>query len=140
VVLLLDTHVWIWTVEGAARRIGRRTQRLLGKAEPDEAIRISPVTLFELAALHTHGRIRFTRSLEQWISEALGASGVHLAELSAGMAIDAGHIPRDALPDPLDRLLVATARHLDARFLTSDARILDYAARAGGLPVHDARL
>jgi PIN domain nuclease of toxin-antitoxin system len=138
VVLLLDTHVWVWTVEGDTRRIGRRTQRLLARTESDEGIRVSPITLFEVAALHTHGRIRMTRSPEQWISEALEANGVRLAELTAGMALDAGHIPRDALSDPLDRLLVATTRHLDATLLTSDARILEYAVKAGSLRVHNA--
>jgi PIN domain nuclease of toxin-antitoxin system len=139
-VVLLDTHVWLWTVEGDARHIGRRTQRLISRAESNDAVRVSLATLFELTALHTLGRVRLTRSPEQWITEALEAAGVRLVELSAGMAIDAGQIPREALPDPLDRLLVATAKHLDATFLSSDARILGYADTTGGLRVHDARL
>ena len=54
------------------------------------------------------------------------------------IAIDAGSIPRDALADPLDRLLVATARRLDATFLTGDRRILEYAASTGNVRVQDA--
>jgi len=46
-VLLLDTHVWIWSLEGDARRIGRRARSLLTRFESRDAIRISPVTLFE---------------------------------------------------------------------------------------------
>ena len=101
---------------------------------------MSPATLFELTALHTLGRVRLARPPEQWIRESLEAAGVRIAELSPAIAIDAGHIPRTALPDPLDRLLVATARRLDATFLTSDARILDYASETGNVRVHDARL
>ena len=41
--------------------------------------------------------------------------------------------------DPLDRLLVATARDADATFVTCDERILEYAATDPGLRVHDAR-
>jgi PIN domain nuclease of toxin-antitoxin system len=138
-VLLLDTHVWLWSVEGDVRRIGRRTRAWLARAESQEAIRISPVTLFELTALHTIGRLRLARAVESWIQEALAAAGVRIAELSPAIAIDAGHIPRNALADPLDRLLVATARRLDATFLTSDERILDYASSTGNVRVHDAR-
>jgi antitoxin (DNA-binding transcriptional repressor) of toxin-antitoxin stability system len=79
-----------------------------------------------------------TRPPQQWIDEALEAAGVRVAELSPIVAITAGQIRRDALADPLDRLLVATASELEATFLTSDTRILDYAATTGDLRVHDA--
>lgn len=77
-------------------------------------------------------------SPEQWIDEALAAPGLRLAELTAGIALEAGSIPRAALADPQDRLLVATARALDATFLTADAPILVYAAETGRLRVADA--
>ena len=136
--LLLDTHVWIWSVEGQVRRVGRRTRQLLSRAEAADAIRVSSATVFEVAALHTAGRLRLARAPEQWIREALGVAGVRLAPLSAAIALDAGGIPRAAIADPLDRLLVATARQLDATFLTSDTRILEYAIATGNLRVHDA--
>jgi PIN domain nuclease of toxin-antitoxin system len=138
-VVLLDTHVWIWNIEGDARRLGRRTRQWLARAESQEAIRISPITLFELVALHAAGRIGLTHPPEQWIREALHAPGVRLAEFSAAVAIDAGAIPRPALPDPLDRLLVGSARQLGATFLTADTRILAYARETGNVRVHDAR-
>jgi PIN domain nuclease of toxin-antitoxin system len=137
-VLLLDTHVWIWSVHGDADRLGRLTRRLLSRAESQGTIRVSPVSLFEVTALHTLGRLRLTRTPEQWIRESLGASGVRIAEVSPAIAIDAGAIPRTALADPLDRLLLATARQLDATFLTSDARILEYASRHSEVRVQNA--
>ena len=136
--LLLDTHVWVWTVEGDARRLGRGARRLISRATAQDAVRISPATLFEIVALHAAGRLRLSRLLDQWIRESLELPGVRRAELSATVAIDAGHIPRAALPDPLDRLLVATARELDATLLTSDTRILEYAARIGNPRVCNA--
>ena len=59
--LLLDTHAWIWSVEGDVSRIGRRARRLIAAAETRARILVSVVTLFELAALHTAaatGRVR----------------------------------------------------------------------------------
>lgn len=138
--VLLDTHVWLWSVDGDTRRIGRRTRKLLERAESQDAIRISPVTLFEVSALHALGRVRLARPAEEWIDEALEAAGVRIAELSPAVAIEAGVLPRSALADPLDRLLVATARRLDATFLTSDTRILEYAASSGNVRSQDASL
>ena len=136
--VLLDTHVWVWSVEGDARRVGRRTSALLSRAQSQDDIRISPATVFEIGALHTAGRLRLARSLEQWIHDALAVAGVRLAPLSAAVAIDAGSIPRTSLADPLDRLLVATARQLDATLLTSDTAILRYASQTANVAVHDA--
>jgi len=139
-VLLLDTHVWIWSADGDTRRVGPRSRSLLLKAEGRETVRVSPVTIFEVTALHTSGRLRLSRPLEQWVGEALDAAGVRVAELTPSVAIDAGSIPRAALADPLDRLLVSTARHLDAVFVTADRQILAYASETGNVRVHDAGL
>jgi PIN domain nuclease of toxin-antitoxin system len=138
VIVLLDTHVWLWSVDGDARRIGRRARLRLVRAEADDAIRVSPASVFEVAALYTHGRVRLSRAPEQWIHDALDAAGLRVAEFSPEMAIDAGLIPRAMLPDPLDRLLVATARYLDATLLTADARILEYARHTRRVQVQDA--
>lgn len=138
--LLLDTHAWIWTFAGDVRRVGRRSRRLLSRAEWQDGIRLSPVAMFELTALHTAGRVHLARPAEQWIREALDRPGVRVAELTSAIAIDAGQIPRTALADPLDRLLVATARQLGATFLTGDVPILRYASRTGTVRVHDIRL
>jgi PIN domain nuclease of toxin-antitoxin system len=137
-VVLLDTHVWLWSVEGDARRIGRRARQLLSRAESREAIRVSPATLFEVAALHTLGRIRLAQAPDEWMRESLSVAGIRVAELSPAIAIDAGAIPRAALADPLDRLLVATARRLQATLLTSDTRMLDYAKKTGDVRVQNA--
>ena len=136
--LLLDTHVWIWTVEGDARRIGAQARRLIARAEARDEVRVSPATVFEIGALHTSGRLHLSRPPEQWIRESLELPGVRLTDLSVAVAMDAGYIPRASLADPLDRLLVATARQLDATFLTSDTQILKYASSSGHLRTRNA--
>lgn len=96
---------------------------------------MSPISAFEVAALHHAGRIHFRVSAEQWIHEAL--QQIRVADLSVVVAIDAGSIPRTALPDPADRLLVAAARRGDGTLVTADRAILAY-ARTGHVRVHDA--
>lgn len=136
--LLLDTHVWIWILAGDARRIGRRARSLLTRAESRDALRISPVTLFEVMALHAAGRLQLTRPPDEWIRQAIASAPVRIAELSPSIAIDAGRIPRDVLADPMDRLLVATAAKMEATMLSADARILQYGLRTRTLRTADA--
>ena len=138
--LLLDTHVWIWSTEGDVRRIGRRTRQLLARAEATSTIRISPASVFEVTALHTAGRLHLARPVEQWIREGLETAGVRVAELTPSVAIDAGGVPRTALADPIDRLLVATARQIGATLLTADSLILEHASATRSVRVHDASL
>jgi len=133
--VLFDTHVWVWVVEADESRIGAGARRLLARADADDRLRVSPVSVFEVTTLHVGGRIHFNRSLEQWLRD--GMAHARVAELNADIAVDAGQIPRTALPDPMDRLIVATTRYLDATLLTADRAILAY-ARGGHVRVHDA--
>lgn len=137
--ILLDTHVWLWTIGGETRRVGRRTRQLVAREERRGAVRISPASIFEVAALHTLGRLRLALPVESWIRGALDQAGLRIAPLSIDVALDAGLIPRDALADPFDRLLVAGARRGDATLITADDRIIDYAAETSSVRVHDAR-
>ena len=89
--------------------------------------------------MHTAGRLRLSRPVDQWIRESLELPGVRVAILTTAMAVDAGCIPRVALADPLDRFLVATARQLDATLLTGDDQIIEYAKRTSNARVFDAR-
>jgi PIN domain nuclease of toxin-antitoxin system len=136
-VLLLDTHAWLWTVEGDSRRVGRRALRLIAQAAARGATRVSPASVFEIVALHTSGRVVLAQPPAQWVETSLDCSGIRIAEVTRDVALDAGLIPRTALPDPIDRFLVATARQLDATLLTADAGVLAYAERTGNVRVHD---
>jgi PIN domain nuclease of toxin-antitoxin system len=84
-------------------------------------------------------RLRLTCTPEQWTRDYLTLTGVRIVEFSAALAVDAGAIPHTALSDPLDRLLVATARQNDATFVTCDHRIVDYATSRQLVKVHDGR-
>jgi PIN domain nuclease of toxin-antitoxin system len=102
-------------------------------------VRVSPVSIFEIAALHTLGRLRFAQPVETWIRAALDQMNLRIAPVAPEVSLDAGLIPRDALADPLDRLLVATARYLGSTLVTADDRILEYAAETSAVRTHDAR-
>ena len=136
--LLLDTHVWIWSAAGDRRQIGGRAQKLIARADTQDAIRVSPVSIFEITALHTAGRLHLSSLPSEWIRHALTTTRIRVAPLSTAVAVDAGSISRAALADPLDRVIVATARYMDAMLLTADSQILEYARTTSNVRVQSA--
>lgn len=135
--IVLDTHVWLWGAGGDERALGSRTRRLVERSH--DAVGVSTASIFEIAALHAAGRLRLARPPDQWVRDSIRDGGLRVLELSVAAAIDAGSLPRTALADPLDRLIVATARQHDAALVTADAKILAYAAGTKNVRVHDAR-
>lgn len=136
--MLLDTHVWVWLVGDVPRQLGPRTRRRLARASGPDALFVSVASAFEIAALHTAGRLQFTLPVERWVRESIERSGFRVLSVDRDVSIDAGLIPASALPDPLDRLLVATARERQLPLVTRDRAILDYAQRTGLVRVVDA--
>ncbi len=136
--MLLDTHVWIWMVTDAPRRLGPKTRRHLARAKVGAARCVSTASVFEIAALHVAGRLHFTQPAERWIRESIARAGFRVIGLDTGIAIDAGLVPSAALTDPIDRCLVATAREYQMPLVTRDRRILEYSARTGLVDVVDA--
>ncbi|MSO49390.1 MAG: type II toxin-antitoxin system VapC family toxin [Acidobacteria bacterium] len=136
--MLLDTHVWIWLVNDEPRQLGPRTRRQLARATGVRAASVSTASAFEIAALHTAGRLHFSQPADRWIANSIERAGFKVIDIERDIAIDAGMIPATALPDPFDRCLVATAREYGVPLVTCDRRILDYAKQSGQVRVIDA--
>lgn len=124
--MLLDTHTWLWHAMGDAKRIAPRARREVDRATDRGALVVSVVSVFEVTSLAASGRLHLATSPDAWIRQSIDAGRIRIAEMTMAVAIEAGSIPRLMLPDPMDRLLVATARNLDVPLVTRDARILDY--------------
>ena len=119
--LLLDTHIWIWLADNP-RRLGRRTSRLL--AAPANEIRLSAISVWEFVVLAEKGRFSRLRDPRAWVARALTGCPLREVGLTWEIAQEAGRI---TLPhgDPVDRLLVATARVFECRLVTEDAKIIE---------------
>jgi PIN domain nuclease of toxin-antitoxin system len=55
--------------------------------------------------------------------------GLALSPLTREIAIDSIHLPGEIHGDPVDRILVATARALGATLLTKDRRLIEYSSQ-----------
>ncbi len=64
--------------------------------------------------------------LSDWIQKSLDYLLCETILLSHDMAVKAYTLPEPFHRDPADRILVATALHLDLMLMTSDERILSY--------------
>lgn len=135
--MLLDTHVWIWAAAGDSK-IGPRTRRLLNRAAAAGHVYVSAMSAFEISALCAAGRLVFNQPAERWIRDSIAKGNLRILDLDTDVAMDAGAIGAEALPDPIDRLLVAVARDAEVPLATRDRRILDVAARTRLVRVHDA--
>ena len=126
--LLLDTHVWIWLMlESGELAIGARAA--INRAAASGQLRIAAISVWEAALLASRGRIALGRPLSQWINSAVSAPGISVQPLLPQIAVEACCLPETLHRDPADRMIVATARVTNARLMTRDRRLLEYAAR-----------
>ncbi|MEY4908103.1 MAG: hypothetical protein RL260_1821 [Pseudomonadota bacterium] len=124
--VLLDTHVLVWLVEGD-ERLSIRARTAIDEA--GDQVWISAITPWEIGMLASKGRLRLGQAVERWMGAVLALPGVRLAELSPAIAIASSHLPGAPHGDPADRIIAATARHLDLTLVTADQKLLDQGAR-----------
>jgi len=126
--LVLDTHVWIWLVEGNLR-LPVEVRSKIEQAALEGWIYISAISPWEIGLLVAKKKLNLGSDVQEWVDRALGLQGVRLAPLSPKVAVDSTRLPGDIHPDPADRILVATARHLGATLVTADRVLLQYGER-----------
>jgi PIN domain nuclease of toxin-antitoxin system len=134
--LLLDTHVLLWS-GFKDPRLGRKAAAAINLAAREGRIRISAITPWEIGLLASKKRINLHVDALAWIRGALSKPGVRLAALEPEIAVESTRLPFEMHPDPADRILVATARHLGATLVTADQALLGL-ARKGHFRVLDA--
>ena len=126
--LLLDTHVWIWLMLGELTLKKSAALKAVEQAALDARLLVSAISIWEIGMLEAKGRIVLPLDIMHWVENALAAPGVRLQPLTPAIALHSSRLPADFHGDPADRILVATARIVDAVLVTRDARILAYGA------------
>lgn len=122
--IILDTHVWVWNVQGD-NRLTAGQQDLIRRHESDE-IGICSVSLWEVAKAVQLKRLEFSVPVEEWFEIALNSPGIVLLPLTPSIAVESTRLPGEFHKDPFDQLIVATARVYDVPLVTADTDILKY--------------
>jgi PIN domain nuclease of toxin-antitoxin system len=119
-VILLDTHVLVWT-RTDSKRLSRAALREIERARRRDGVAISAITLWELALLFARGRIRSYGSVESSVKTF--CDGVNLKPITLEIATLAAQFSSDYPGDPVDRLIGATARAEGMTLITRDENI-----------------
>ncbi len=138
--LLLDTHIWVWAWEQRENEMSSRALETVDAGSRHGILLVSAISMWEVAMLAEKQRITLSTEPLTWISRAMRAPGVRVAELTPDIAVGSTRLPGKPHGDPADRLIMATARSIGARLVTRDRQILSYAERTGAFAVLDARL
>ncbi len=116
--LLLDTHIWLWSLSEPGH-LGRRVRHEL--TDRNNELWLSPVSTWEALLLNAKGQIRLRGDLAAWLARATA----HLREapLTHEVVLAAHQLPLPH-PDPADRFRAATAQVLGLTLVTADERLL----------------
>ncbi len=122
--IVLDTHIWIWWVQGDANLTSQQVAWL--QQYESQGLGVSAISCWEVAKLVEYDRLVLPCPVGEWMEQALSYPGIQFLNLTPQIAIESTQLPVGFHKDPADQIIVATARVHNYRLLTVDAKILDY--------------
>ena len=125
--VLVDTHIWLWSIL-RPKRLNRDVTRVLGN--PRTEVWWSPVSALELISLCRTKGFHGVVEPVAWIRSALRQVPLREAPVTTDVALECARFELHQ-DDPADRILVATARVHRLTFVTGDQKII----AAGVVPV-----
>jgi PIN domain nuclease of toxin-antitoxin system len=117
--LLLDTHIWVWSVLDPGRLSARVARQLVN---PENEIWLSAVSVWELRLLHDKGRLKLMPDAVSWINDNLTRLNFREAPLTfeVALAISSLNLPHN---DPADGFIAATAKVFGLTLVTADEQL-----------------
>ncbi|HEX5071350.1 MAG TPA: type II toxin-antitoxin system VapC family toxin [Vicinamibacterales bacterium] len=123
--VVLDTHAWLWWVDGG-RRLSRPATRSIDRAQASDDLWLSMISVWEIGKKIEKRQLLLDRPLDEWLDAALALPGLQIAELTRPVLAESCRLPQPFHDDPADQIIVATARDRGATIVTKDDRILSY--------------
>jgi PIN domain nuclease of toxin-antitoxin system len=124
--VLLDTCAVIFL--GTGKKLAAKALEAVENALEGERAHISVASAWEIGRSMSLGRIASTLTPMAFYSRFASQEGVSECALSPEIVIASSYLPAGAPNDPMDRIMIATARELDLSIVTSDHKIIAYAA------------
>ena len=123
---LLDTCAIFYLTE--ERRLQPNIVNLLDEAARDGQLHVSLFSAWEIGMLVSRGKTPITKNPLEYFESFVRKVDAQICAVDAETMIGAHYLPGRIHGDPMDRLLIETARRLDLTFVTSDRAILAYGA------------
>jgi PIN domain nuclease of toxin-antitoxin system len=118
--LLLDTHIWLWSVLEPHRLSPRVAGEL---TNPEHQLWLSAVSVWELQMLVHKKRLQLHEEVGAWVAKTLNMLQLNEAPLTIEVALA---IPAVSLGhgDPADQILAASAKVFGLTLVTADERLI----------------
>ena len=126
--LLLDTHVWLW-LEAEPERLGKTARSRIERNARSGELWVSVMSVWEIGMLVAKDRIRLTMPVDEWVRQARATPGLQMLGVIPEIALESTRLPEAPHGDPVDRMLIASARQHNLTLVTADEKILAYAKR-----------
>jgi PIN domain nuclease of toxin-antitoxin system len=118
--LLLDTHTFLWWLDGD-RRLSMKPRRLI--ADEANAVLVSAVSAWEITTKARLGKLPGAKDVAADVFGCIGNQGFLPLDITVLHAQRAGGLAGDHR-DPFDRMLIAQAQLEDVAII-SDDRVFD---------------
>lgn len=121
--VVADTHAVVWYLARPDRLSAAAVEAMDAAVDAGDTVAVSAISLVEIQYLVEKKRLSpvLLRRLDEALAERDPA--FEIVALDVGVAVALREVPRDEVPDMPDRIIVATALHLDAPLVSCDGRI-----------------
>ncbi len=122
--IVLDTHVWVWHVQGDSR-LPKAFAEIIRQNE-FAGLGVSSFSFWEVAKIVEKRKIDLPVTIDEWFSIAIDYPGIQILPITPQIAAESTRLPGNFHKDPADQVIVATARLYDVPLVTVDRAILEY--------------
>jgi PIN domain nuclease of toxin-antitoxin system len=119
--VLLDTHIWLWYLQGN-ENLSPSIKQLLDTATNEAWI--SPISIWETTVLAEKGKLSVSPDISTFIRKALELFPVKEARLSIAIVMKSRTLEFHH-QDPADRFIAATAAVYKMPLATVDKRLIE---------------
>ena len=123
--LLLDTCALLFIANES--RMRAETLSEVSEASYDGRLYLSPVSAWEIGMGVAKGRISLPVAPIDFFDKFIERMQAKVSPLTPSIMVSSSSLPGDVHGDPMDRMLISTARSHDLVLVTSDRPILAYA-------------
>ena len=138
--LLLDTHIWVWHLEGNTNQLTPELIALLDRCSSAGQLRVSDISYWEVAVKTAKAKLLLSIDAGIWLRRAAQAPGIRLLPLDRDILLLSTRLAGAVHNDPADRMLIAAAVLNNLPLVTADRLIIEYTQEHPGTPVVDARV
>ncbi|MCC7441886.1 MAG: type II toxin-antitoxin system VapC family toxin [Bdellovibrionales bacterium] len=114
--ILLDTHCWLWWLEGNSRLRRDVAERI---SDRNHEVYLSAASAWEISIKFGLGKLKLPAPPRLFVPDRLAKHGFSSLEIHTMHVLEVADLP-PVHRDPFDRLLVAQARLERMRLVTSD--------------------